>query len=66
MTDNHSYMYSYVVPSQFLGGGFTARANGDLDCDGTYSTFEMFGVMDPARGEGVTDSGEVRRVKDLE
>lgn len=66
MTDNHNYMYTYLVPNQFINGGFTARANGDLDCDGVYSTFEMYGVMDPVRGDGVTGSGEVRRVQDLE
>lgn len=65
ISDNHHYMYTYeLTPDEF--SGFTARANGDLDCDGTLSTFEMFGIIDPARGDGVTGSGEVRRVQDLE
>lgn len=35
--DPHHYAYSY----QSDGTGFTARAYGDLDCDGTFSTFEI-------------------------
>lgn len=33
------YRYSYQLDADATG--FTARAIGDLDCDGTYSTFEM-------------------------
>ncbi len=44
-------MFSMDDPSQysytFEAGGdtFTVRANGDLDCDGIYSTFEMAGKV---------------------
>jgi hypothetical protein len=37
MEDPHFYSYEYVSD----GTAFTARALGDLDCDGEYSTFEM-------------------------
>lgn len=65
MNDNHNYMYSYeLTPDEFTG--FTARANGDLDCDGVYSTFEMIGVIDVARGDGVSGTGQARSVRDTE
>lgn len=37
------YQYSYTFESSATA--FTARATGDLDCDGTYSTFEMAGTI---------------------
>ncbi|HEU5141958.1 MAG TPA: hypothetical protein VFU04_02255, partial [Solirubrobacterales bacterium] len=33
----HAYAYSYASD----GERFTVRAQGDLDCDGVYSTFEL-------------------------
>jgi type IV pilus assembly protein PilA len=45
--DPHYYRYEYDStgsPGAGVGSAFTARALGDLDCDGTYSTFEMGGV----------------------
>jgi hypothetical protein len=59
--DTHRYSY------QFINDGnakFTVRANGDLDCDGHYSTFEMYGRVDE-NGELVGD-GQIRRVRHLE
>ncbi len=44
--DPHYYSYSYIVN----GDTFTARANGDLDCDGKYSTFEIIGKAGQAAG----------------
>lgn len=44
----HRYQYSFEVDP--AGQGFTARAIGDLDCDGTFSTFEVIGEV---RGEDV-------------
>ena len=41
MDDPHYYSYSYETTDEF--SNFTVRANGDLDCDGLYSTFEMSG-----------------------
>lgn len=40
MDDSHHYMYSYLATDE-LQGQFTARAQGDLDCDFTYSKFEI-------------------------
>lgn len=38
------YQYQLVSDGQI----FTARALGDLDCDGTYSTFERTGLLAPS------------------
>jgi type IV pilus assembly protein PilA len=46
ISDPHYYQYTYESgPSGGPGAHFTARANGDLDCDGTYSTFERCGII---------------------
>jgi type IV pilus assembly protein PilA len=50
MTDPHYYRYEYASTGPaVLGAGarFTARALGDLDCDGILSTFEMTGELMP-------------------
>lgn len=39
--DPHYYSYQYEAAPD--GQSFTVRAYGDLDCDGVYSTFEMYG-----------------------
>lgn len=44
--DAHYFVYTYQALA--LGGPgtlFTARANGDLDCDTTMSTFERVGIL---------------------
>ena len=41
--DPHYYSYQYEVGAD--GKSFTARAFGDLDCDGDYSTFKMHNEM---------------------
>ncbi len=41
MTDPHYYSYEYESD----GASFTARAFGDLDCDGEFSTFEVAGTI---------------------
>ena len=48
--------YAYEVESTGVGptAQFTVRAIGDLDCDGTHSTFEMMG-----RPGGLGTSGVV-------
>lgn len=46
IADPHYFVYSYE--SDETGGRgsiFTARANGDLDCDGRMSTFERVGIL---------------------
>ena len=45
MTDPHYYSYEFVSGGFARGSTYTARANGDLDCDGTFSTFEMYGSI---------------------
>ncbi|HUH03050.1 MAG TPA: hypothetical protein VML75_13730 [Kofleriaceae bacterium] len=40
----HYYQYEYELDAD--GQGFTARAHGDLDCDGSMSTFEVFGRIE--------------------
>ena len=45
MDDPHYYMYTYAGSGSDATSKFSARANGDLDCDGTYSTFEMVGSI---------------------
>jgi type IV pilus assembly protein PilA len=47
MTDPHYYRYAYDstgAAGAGLGSRFTARALGDLNCDGVFSTYEMVGV----------------------
>jgi type IV pilus assembly protein PilA len=43
MDDPHDYSYQYEVAAD--GKSFTVRAAGDLDCDGTYSSFELKGSL---------------------
>lgn len=44
--DPHYFVYSYVsATSGGVDTFFTARANGDLDCDDRMSTFERVGVL---------------------
>lgn len=57
--DPHYYSYSYTVSTD--GKSFTARAHGDLDCDGKYSTFEITGSSTPGGG-----GGKVKMVDELE
>ncbi|MFH0900045.1 MAG: prepilin-type N-terminal cleavage/methylation domain-containing protein [Pseudomonadota bacterium] len=44
--DPHYYWYEFVSSGTASTARFTARANGNLDCDTLYSTFEMTGWMD--------------------
>jgi hypothetical protein len=59
--DPHYFSYEYKAATD--GTSFTARAYGDLDCDGTYSTFSMTGT---AAAGGDTTVGEVSRENPLE
>ncbi|MCA9557124.1 MAG: hypothetical protein H6704_30175 [Myxococcales bacterium] len=40
------FVYAFVADGHGVGARFTARAHGDLDCDGTLSTFERVGWFD--------------------
>lgn len=44
--DPSFYQYSYVSAGVGTESTFTARANGDLDCNGQLSTFERTGSID--------------------
>jgi hypothetical protein len=47
----HSYSFEYrVTQASGAGARFTARAIGDLDCDGAYSTFQMIGELNAEQG----------------
>ena len=48
MDDPHYYSYTYIGVGTEQNSAFTARANGDLDCDATFSTFEMVGSVNAA------------------
>lgn len=41
VSDPHRYSYEFVSTPE----GFTARAVGDLDCDGTTSLYEVYGTF---------------------
>ena len=63
--DDPSY-YSYTYNTADPTASYTATANGDLDCDGEYSTFEMFGVINSANADGPSGSASIYRENDLE
>ncbi len=46
------HRYSYAIEVDRAAQTFTARAYGDLDCDGVYSTFSIQGSFAPAAGGG--------------
>jgi hypothetical protein len=62
--DPHYFSYSYITNDEFTE--FTVRANGDLDCDGEYSTYEMYGVINSVYSDGPAGSAAVMRVRELE
>lgn len=45
--DPSYFSYEFVSSGEGSGAIFTARAHGDLDCDGTRSTFERVGRVGP-------------------
>ena len=46
ISDPHFYWYTFQSEGEGSGARFTARANGNLDCDGVYSTYERLGYVD--------------------
>jgi type IV pilus assembly protein PilA len=62
MDDPHYYAYTYVASGTDQTAQFSARAQGDLDCDTTYSTFEMVGRI---QSDG-TVTGQAGMFKDQE
>lgn len=63
------FAYGYAVNNSGANGGdgssFTAKAQGDLDCDGDLSTFTMAGVVDKTVADGPSVAG-LKKVNDLE
>lgn len=53
----HSYHYQYVVAPD--ASELTVRAIGDLDCDGVYSTFEMYSRSPPVPAPTVFRENEL-------
>jgi type IV pilus assembly protein PilA len=47
--DPHYYIYEYASTGTEQNSQFTARARGDLNCNGTQSTFERIGTVDANR-----------------
>lgn len=62
--DPHYYWYAFVSDGEGMSAAFTARAQGNLDCDDTHSTFERLGYVDLMGG--VTGGAGVYRNKPLE
>jgi type IV pilus assembly protein PilA len=61
--DPHYYVYSYDSAGTGAASQFTARANGDLDCNNVESTFERVGTVDANNnvngGAGLYAQGEL-------
>jgi type IV pilus assembly protein PilA len=62
--DPHYYTYQFDI-ADVLVGPFTARAQGDLDCDGTLALFEVVGGVDVATNT-LTNSGSIRNTNPAE
>ena len=45
MDDPHYYWYTYIGAGTSTASLFSARAQGNLDCDAAHSTFEMTGAV---------------------
>jgi type IV pilus assembly protein PilA len=63
--DPHYYQYEFISSGVGPGSTYTARAQGDLDCDGTFSTFEMVGEF-TTTSHDMTQPGGVYRSNELE
>jgi len=64
MDDPHYYWYSYQASGSTKTSRFTASANGNLNCDATYSTFELQGMVNT--DGSVTGQAGIYRNKELE
>ncbi len=63
--DPHYYRYEYDSSGSAATAKFTARALGDLDCDGILSTFSMTGEA-TATGRDITGSAGMFRKNDID
>jgi len=64
MDDPHYYWYTYAGTNTGTASKFNATANGNLDCDTEYSTFEMVGAVQSDRS--VTGQAGMFRDKEIE
>ncbi|MCB9543567.1 MAG: pilin [bacterium] len=62
--DPFYYRYTYVSEGEGADSAFTARANGDLNCDQVLSTFERIGTVDAENN--VTGGAGLFQAKELE
>ena len=63
MSDDHYFTWGWTAGGSNKGSTFTADAFGDLDCDGTFSTYRIIGTIDEeygikARGPIITNEIE--------
>ena len=63
--DPHNFRPIYASNATGTSSTFTARANGDLDCDGTFSTFQRQGKVSATSGD-VEASGAAYVDKEIE
>ena len=63
--DPHNFMPVYGSAATGTQAVFTAQAFGDLDCDGTFSTFQRQGQVSPTSGD-VQASGAAYVDKEIE
>jgi type IV pilus assembly protein PilA len=64
--DPHYYAYNYQLSGAATVGPYTASAQGDLDCDGQTSTFEMYGVINSQYSDGPSGNAGIYRAQELE
>lgn len=67
INEPHFYRYAFIANNTgtATGSTFTARAQGDLDCDGVESTFEMYGEA-MVSGNDMAGSAAIYRENPLE
>ena len=65
MEDPFYFQYAYDSSGTDTASAFTARALGNLDCDTSYSTFEMAATINPA-DQSVKGSAGIYKNKELE
>lgn len=56
ITDEHYFQYTYNSTGTLSTARYTADANADLDCDGTFSTFQLVGTGDPGARKAECDA----------
>ena len=65
MEDPFYFQYAYDSSGTDTASAFTARALGDLDCDASFSTFEMAATINPT-DQSVKGSAGIYKNKELE